>query len=159
MTLNLLPDPKTREGITVVPSKLDDAQHLVLRDGDAAEIAALGVPQHAAIRRSLAHSLWAETYWVDGAPAAIVGLAFSTFAGGHGVPWLLTGPACERHKLYFLGESRRQLARMAATVLPLVTYVHADYRRAVRWLARLGFAIEPPSRLGNGLFHRCTRTS
>jgi hypothetical protein len=126
-----------------------------LRHGDACEIAACGLSKERAIAQSLACSLWAETYLVtddqgQGEVAAIMGLAVSSVIGGHGVPWLLTGPACERHKRRFMVESRRQVARMLAQASPLINYVHADYGRAVRWLGWLGFSIDPPL---NG-FHR-----
>ncbi len=117
-----------------------------LRDGDALEVAAFGLSKESAIEQSMARSLWAETYLIDGEPAAIVGLGLSAFVGGHRVPWLLTGPACERHKRGFMVESRRQVARMLDTVSPLINFVHADYARAIRWLAWLGFEIDPPHR-------------
>lgn len=101
--------------------------------------------------------MWAETYLVGGAPAAIVGLGRSSLVGGYGVPWLLTGPACERHRKTFLRESRRQVARMLEEAAPLVNFVHADYRRALRWMGWLGFAIEAPIRLNGALFHRCMK--
>ena len=136
--------------IQIVPATLAHAQRLQLRHGDACEIAACGLSKEHAIAQSLARSLWAETYLVDGEVAAIMGLAVSSVIGGHGVPWLLTGPACERHKRRFMVESRRQVARMLAQAPPLINYVHADYGRAVRWLGWLGFSIDPPL---NG-FHR-----
>ncbi|HZP98277.1 MAG TPA: hypothetical protein VFB13_01985 [Reyranella sp.] len=132
--------------ITVVPATIAHARSIRLRPGDALEVAAYGIGAEQAIAQSMARSLWAETYLIDGEVAAIVGLGLSTFVGGHGVPWLLTGPACERHKRRFMNESRRQVARMLETVSPLVNYVHADYARAIRWLAWLGFVIDPPQR-------------
>ena len=89
-------------------------------------------------------------------PAAIVGLGRSALVGGHGVPWLLTGPACERHRKCFLLESRRQVRRMLGEAAPLINYVHADYRRAVRWLEWLGFTLEPAVTIAAGRFHRFT---
>ena len=136
--------------IEIVPATLTHASRLRLRHGDACEIAACRLTKERAIAQSLACSLWAETYLVDGEVSAIMGLAVSSVIGGHGVPWLLTGPACERHKRRFMVESRRQVARMLAEASPLINYVHADYGRAVRWLGWLGFRIDPPL---NG-FHR-----
>lgn len=143
--------------IRIVPATLDHARRLVLRDGDAAEIAALGLTKEHALTASIERSVWAETYLVDGEPAAIVGLGLSSLVGGYGVPWLLTGPACERHRKTFLRESRRQVARMLAEASPLINFVHADYRRALRWMAWLGFTIEAPVRLNGALFHRCIK--
>lgn len=140
--------------IRIVPASFDHIVGLELRAEDAAEVAAFGVTKDGALRESIARSLWAETYLVDGAPAAIVGLGRSALLGGHGVPWALTGPAVERHRKLFLVESRRQVARMRDEAAPLVNYVHAGHRRALRWLAWLGFAIEPARPLARGWFHR-----
>jgi GNAT superfamily N-acetyltransferase len=129
--------------IRIEQATLDHARALQLRAGDACEIAALGISKEHAIARSLERSIWAEAYLVDGEVAAIVGLGLSSLIGGHGVPWLLTGPACERHKRRFLVESRHQVDRMLAECERLVGSVHAGYGRAVRWLKWLGFAIAP----------------
>jgi hypothetical protein len=140
--------------IEIVPATMDHAARLVLRAGDAAEVAALGVTQEQALHASLARAVWAETYLVDGEVAAMVGLGVSSLVGGHGVPWLLTAPACERHKKRFLIESHRQVRRMLGQVSPLINYVHADYARAVRWLGWLGFTLEAPRPINGAPFRR-----
>jgi hypothetical protein len=133
--------------IEIVAATRDHARAIVLRHGDACEVAAYGIGKEQAITQSMARSVWAETYLVDGPNgqevAAIVGLGLSSFVGGHGVPWLLTGPACERHKRRFMVESERQVKRMLAEASPLINFVHVDYTRAIRWLAWLGFDIAP----------------
>lgn len=143
--------------IDIVPATMAHARAMTLRAGDALEIAALGASKEAALATSLARSLWAETYLVDGEPAAMLGLGLSTLVGGHGVPWVLTSPLCERHKKRFLIESRRQVARMLGRISPLVNYVHADYARAVRWLDWLGFALDPPAPLNGAPFRRFSK--
>ena len=140
--------------VEIVPATLAHAAAIELRAGDAMEVAALGATKDEAFRTSLARSLWAETYLVDGVPAAMVGLGLSSFVGGHGVPWLLTSPICEHHKKRFLVESRRQVARMLAEVSPLMNVVHADYGRAVRWLAWLGFTLDAPIEINGAPFRR-----
>lgn len=140
--------------IEIVETTPAHARRLVLRDGDAAEIAAFGLTPEQALRRSLERAVWAETYLIDGEPAAIVGLGLSSFVGGHGVPWLLTGPACERHKKRFLIESQRQVRRMLDQVSPLINYVAADYVRALRWLSWLGFTLDAPAPLNGFPFRR-----
>lgn len=142
--------------IDLVVTTPDHFAGLELRAEDAAEVAAFGVSKDEALACSLARSLWAETYLIDGVPAAIVGLGRSALVGGHGVPWALTGPACEHHRKRFLLESRRQVARMRAEAAPLVNYVHAGHHRAIRWLAWLGFTLEPAAPLARGWFHRFT---
>ena len=145
--------------VRIVPATVDHIAGLELRAEDAAEVAAFGVTPDTALRESIARSLWAETYLVDGVPAAIVGLGRSALLGGHGVPWALTGPAVERHRRFLLRESRRQVARMRDEAPPLVNYVHAGHRRALRWLRWLGFTIEPARPLARGMFHRFTLES
>ena len=140
--------------IEIVPARAEHAARLVLRAGDAAEVAAYGLTKEQAIADSLARSLWAETYLIDGEVAAIAGLGLSSLLGGHGVPWLLTGPACERHKRRFVLESRRQVARMLGEAAPLINYVHADYARAVRWLEWLGFTLDAPVAIEGAPFRR-----
>jgi hypothetical protein len=146
--------------VEIVPATPDHARALVLREGDALEVAALGLSPQQALQQSLARSMWAEAYLVDGPQghevAAIVGLCRASLLAGPGVPWLLTGPACERHAKTFLRESRRQLARMRGSCLPLVNFVHADYRRAIRWLEWLGFTLEPSQLLNGAPFRRFT---
>jgi hypothetical protein len=143
--------------IEIVPATLAHAERLVLRPADAAEVAALGLTPCEGLRRSLARALWAETYLIEGEVAAMVGLGLSSLAGGHGVPWLLTGPACERHRKRFLLESRRQVARMLATASPLINYVHAGHLSAVRWLAWLGFTLDAPVMINGRPFRRFAR--
>ncbi|MBS0520512.1 MAG: hypothetical protein JSR90_17585 [Proteobacteria bacterium] len=140
--------------IEIVPATLAHAEAIELRPDDAAEVAALGVTPQEALRVCLARALWAETYLADGEVVAMVGLGLSSMLGGYGVPWLLTGPACEHHKRRFMIESRRQVARMRATILPLINFVHADYRRAVRWLVWLGFTLDAPVMLNGAPFRR-----
>lgn len=144
--------------IDIVATTPEHIATLGLRIEDAAELAAFGLTKDEAVACSLTRSLWAETYLIDGVPAAIVGLGRSALVGGHGVPWALTGPACERHRKRFLLESRRQVARMRAEAAPLVNYVHAEHRRAIRWLRWLGFTLEPAVPLARGWFHRFTLT-
>ncbi len=154
MAIEVRKPPRRPPVITRVPATHEHARCLVLREGDALEVAALGLTPLQALRQSIERALWAEAYLVDGEVAAIVGLGLGSLLGGPGVPWLLTGPACERHRKTFLVESRLQLARMRARVLPLVNFVHADYGRAQRWLSWLGFTLEPPVLVCGAPFRR-----
>lgn len=77
--------------IAIVPATPEHAELLALREGDARELQALGLTKNEAIRVSLAHSIEAETYLVDGEVAAIMGVATSSLLGGERTAWLLTG--------------------------------------------------------------------
>ena len=134
--------------IEVVPAAPDHARAIRLRDGDAREIAAMGLSPLAAFEQSMARSLWARAYLVDGEVAALVGLAVGSVLGGIGAPWLLTGDPVDRHRKLFLRETRRGVARMRAEFPQLANHVHAEYVEAIRWLRWLGFAIGPPQPRG-----------
>jgi GNAT superfamily N-acetyltransferase len=135
--------------ITIVPATLDHARAIRLRRGDARELDALGVDRLRAFELSMARSLWADAYLIDGEVAALVGLAVDSLLGGIGAPWLLTGRPVDRHRKLFLQETRRGVARMRAEFPRLANHVHAEYGEAIRWLRWLGFAIGPPQPRGS----------
>jgi GNAT superfamily N-acetyltransferase len=103
----------------------------------------MGLTPLAAFELSMARSLWAQAYVIDGEVAALVGLAADSMLGGVGAPWLLTGHPVNRHRKLFLQETHRGVARMRAELPRLANHVHADYAEAIRWLRWLGFAIGP----------------
>jgi hypothetical protein len=144
--------------IKVVPATLEHARAIRLRDGDALEVAALGVARDEAFAASLARSIWAETYLVDGEPAAILGLILPSLLGRVASPWLMTGQPVERHRKSFLRITRRRVEQMRGEWDLLVSWVHADYPRAIRWLRWLGFEISAarPFGLRGDLFHQAT---
>ena len=144
--------------ITIMPATLHHAHAIELRDGDRREIEALGMPPREGVVRSLARSLWADAYLVDGEVAALAGLAIQPLVGGVAMPWLLTGRPVDRHRKAFLRLTRSRARRMLAEHGTLVAEVHADYREAVRWLAWLGFTLAPARPLGpfGAPFHQAT---
>lgn len=116
----------------------------------------MGLTPRAAFELSMARSLWAQAYVIDGEVAALVGLAADSLLGGVGAPWLLTGRPVDHHRKLFLQETRRGVARMRAELPRLANHVHADYAEAIRWLRWLGFAIGPSQPRGphGALFRR-----
>lgn len=134
--------------ISVAPATPADARALDLRPGDAREIAALGFGKEEAVARSLERSLWAETWRIDGAVAAISGVAATNLLAGIGSPWLLTGRPVDRHARTFLRETAKGIARMRAEFPVLCNHVHAEYRQALAWLRWLGFTIGPAQPYG-----------
>ena len=132
----------------VVPATLAHADALSLRPGDAREIEAFGLTPREALARSLARSIWADAYLVDGEVAALMGMTLSTLLGGVAMPWLLTGHAVDRHRKAFLRLTRARIGQMLAEHGTLVAEVHAEYREALRWLAWLGFELGPGRPLG-----------
>jgi len=147
--------------IEVVPATMAQVHAIELREGDAREIAALGVGKSEALAATLARSLWADAYLVDGEVAALMGLILSSLVGGVAMPWLMTGAPVERHRRAFLQLTRARTREMLARHGTLVCNVHADYARSIRWLRWLGFdlgAARPIGPLG-ALFHEATLRS
>jgi hypothetical protein len=144
--------------IEIVPATFAHAERLELRDGDRREVEALGLTPREALIRSIARSVEADAYLVEGEIAALMGLALQPIVGGVAMPWLLTGRAVERHRKTFLRLTRARTQAMLAAHGTLVAEVHAEYGQAVRWLAWLGFEIAPPRPLGprGALFHPAT---
>jgi hypothetical protein len=144
--------------IEIVPATTAHAVAIDLRDGDRREIEALGLGPRDGIARSLARSLWADAYLVDGAVAALTGVALQPLLGGTAIAWLLTGRPVDRHRKAFLRLTRARTAAMLAEHGTLTAHVHAEYREAVRWLGWLGFDIAPPRPVGphGAPFHQAT---
>jgi hypothetical protein len=134
--------------ISIVPATVDHARAIVLRPGDAAEIAALGVTQEEGLRTSLERAVWADAYLVDGEVAAILGCGFSSLLGGHATPWLITGVPIERVRKSFAKLAKARIAELHAQYGTLVNYVHADYRASLRFMAWLGFVVGEPQPVG-----------
>lgn len=144
--------------IRVVPATTTHVAAIAPRRGDIAEIQALGLTVSEGLRLSLERALWAETYLADGEVAAIAGLGAPSLLGRVAVPWLVTGTPVDRHRRAFLELTRGRVERMRGEWGLLVNHVHADYAQSIRWLAWLGFEIEPARPFGprDALFHRAT---
>ena len=119
-----------------------------LRDADAAEVIALGVTPLYALVESVRGSLVSWVALEDGEPICIWGVSAVDALGQAGCPWLLTTPAVERHKRLFMVTSRVFMLSIAAMFPRLENYVDPRHKKAVRWLAWLGFRLDPPAPLG-----------
>jgi hypothetical protein len=97
-------------------------------------------------------------YWTLAAaePLAVFGVAPLSLLGGVGAPWLLGTEKIFTAPSALVREGRRYVQRMLAVYPHLLNYVDARNTRSVRWLARLGFEIQPAKPFGAaGLpFHR-----
>lgn len=120
----------------------------LLRPEDAAELDALGVDAGEIIAASIANSLEAWTWMADDEPGAIFGVSSQQTMGAEGFAWVLTGRAVENHLLTFCRGYRFHVKRFADMFPRLVNYVDARHEKALRWLAALGFVIEPPAPFG-----------
>lgn len=115
-----------------------DAMAPLLRPGDLAECEAMGLAPDDALEASLMASNEAWVALEDGKPVAMWGYGVSGLLADAEV-WLLTSPGVERHKKLFLQMNQQFIAEIMARFGGAVAYVHAEYGRAVKWLAWLGF--------------------
>lgn len=147
------PPPRT----FIRPSQIGDVYALSahLRIADYDEVRSLGLRMPDALRTSFRNAVFRRTAFVDGEIAAMVGLG-GPLLSDHGVPWLLTTPAVERVPIAFLKEGRALVAQMLALRPHLENRVLASYTRACRFLALLGFELDPPTPFGphGALFRR-----
>jgi len=129
-----------------------------LRAADRQEIrAASGLTPEAALRRSWAFSthVWAARDG-EGRPIALWGVGPLSLVGGRGCPWLLASDAFEQFGREIGRQSRKRLADIRRLYPELENRVDARHMKAIRWLAWLGFTIDPPAPWGieGRPFHR-----
>lgn len=143
--------------VEVRPSAVSDVYALAanLRDGDRSEVESLGIDVRVGIRRSFQNAVLRKTYLVDGELAAMSGLAGSLL-GDIGEPYLMTTAAAERVPVSFLRHARASVSEMLQLKRRLEGHVAADYVRACRLLAVLGFTLGEPEPVGpkGALFRR-----
>lgn len=109
-----------------------------LRAGDAAECIAAGFSPLEALEISVGNSHEAWAVQKGDRVIAMWGYTANGLFGDAEV-WLLTSPEVEAHKLTFVRENNLFLAHVLEYHGSATCYVHAEYTRAIRWLAWLGF--------------------
>lgn len=137
-------------------------EHLVqiaatMRPADVAEIIASGreLPLES-LRRSVAFSTHCAVAQYEETPLFVCGVAPLSALGGVGAPWLLGSVAMEQHTRRLVQIAPAYIAAMLRAYPTLVNFVHAENRRAVRWLRAAGFTLDPAHPYGpqGALFHR-----
>ncbi len=115
-----------------------------LRPADRAEMMAAhgDLPAIDIISASVGMSWDARTLVIDGSPAAVFGCAGRP--DGIGVPWALGTPACDRAGRAMIVEGRRYATKWVSAHRGLANIVHAENRRSIAWLKRVGFSIGEP---------------
>lgn len=129
-----------------------------IRPADVAELqAAAGLTPCQVMENGLALDQGSVTFLADGIPLCMAGC--TVLSEVVGLPWMVGTQDLERHRRAFLLESRRVFEVIQARRSYLVNWVDARNRKAVRWLAWLGFTIHPATPHGlEGLpFHMFTR--
>lgn len=131
------------------------ARHM--RQADRDEVAAASGQQPlAALLAGLEQSTACWTGLEDGEPMAIFGVGAASLLSAEGAPWMLAREGIERHGRHLVSLARPIVEEMLALHPRLANHADARNRTALRWLQRIGFAIEPPAPWGvAGLpFHR-----
>lgn len=139
--------------VTTLPSHIA-ALKVNLRCEDVNEILHLGVSVQHALWYSYRRSLIRKTALIDSMVAAAWGV-HGTFMGKTGVPWLLTSPKVKQiSPLKFAKIYQEEVLQMLKIFQRLENYVHAEYDSAVRLLEIIGFTVEEPQAMRDGMYRR-----
>ena len=94
----------------------------------------------------------------DGALMCVYGSSPVGGLSSTGIVWMLATDTLSAHALRFLRQSREELADLTAGYDRVLNWCDARNTVSVRWLAWLGFDIEPAIRIGveQRPFHRFT---
>lgn len=137
-----------------------DLQHVgtYMRHADAVEVdASSGHTPIEALQFSVNASQFSAVASMNGVPFVVFGLSIRRcITGDVGHPWLLGTGDIVTHAREFLKHSYTVRDEMLNQCPLLMNYVHADNRKSIQWLSRLGFKIGPaqPFGLKGQLFHR-----
>jgi hypothetical protein len=121
----------------------------IMRPNDIEEVWAAGACDPlTGLKLSIASSLYAWSWFVDGVPVCVFGVGSLSLLGGEGVPWLLSSTLVERHWVPFLRHYKPFLRQMCDDFTCLANYVDARYALAIRWLRWMGFTVYPAEPYG-----------
>lgn len=131
-----------------------------MRPADLAEVMATGVHDNplSALRKSVAFSPHSAVFVANGVPLCVFGVAPVSFIAGTGAPWLLASVAIEQHIRPLLPRVIPYIHAMLSIYPSLRNHVHAENRKAIRFLRSVGFEIHPAHEVGlhGALFHPFT---
>jgi len=112
-----------------------------LRAIDRLECFVAGHTPKQALRLGLTASSIVWTATVDGRPEAMFGACPISTLEGRGRAWLLMTEEAERHQKTLVRLGWRYTQALHGHYPILENHVHARNHRAIRWLARLGYAV------------------
>lgn len=139
------------------PATIEDAFSLAprLRSADRVELEVQGhVDMDVVLAESIAMSDEAWAYEVEGVVHAVMGVVEG---GSFGIPWMLGSDELFNHQKALLRLPFVYVPRWLDKYAVLMNFVHTENHRSIRWLKRIGFTIEAPIPMGQGLFHPFTR--
>ena len=136
---------------TVIPASQChlDAFHGRLRIADELEVrAASGISGYEALCKSLNISTIAWTFFLDGVPAGMGGVASASMLSRVGVPWMMGTDVIRTARVEFVRTSKRYLCMIQSQYDVLHNWVDARNEESKRWLIRLGFNLSPAEPYG-----------
>jgi hypothetical protein len=108
-----------------------------MRKEDAGECYAMGLQPDVVVSDSVALSIEAWVAEKDGVIIAMWG--YGQTEDGEAEAWCFTAPEVEQHKKLMLRLNRQFVAHVLRFSPSIICHVFVEYRRAIRWLAWLGF--------------------
>lgn len=130
------------EVVPASPAHVGTIAHRI-REIDRIECAVMGRTPKEALRLSLMSSSSAWTVKIDGRAEAMFGVGTVSVLDGEGSPWLLLTDVAAKQARALVVLGKRYSDAMQSAFPLLRGLVHADNATAIRWLQRLGYAIEP----------------
>jgi hypothetical protein len=135
----------------IIPATMELAERMApnMRAEDVAEVHAIGQRPLEALQVSISMSDGepALCWTVDGEPAMMWGIQ-SLDGRLLGIPWLLGTPLIRANKYEFLELCYSELGRFLYSWGRLINWVDVRYEVSLKWAARLGFRVHPPSEFG-----------
>lgn len=130
---------------TIQQATMADAHAVAQRmsPADAAEVWASGrrTPLQAA-QESVALSMWAKTWLLEGVPGCIYGIASASMIGDSALVWMLSTDLVRRYKTAFLRHYRGEIDQMLEIYPLIYTMVDARHTVCLRWLRWTGFEVK-----------------
>jgi hypothetical protein len=114
-----------------------------MRDVDKLECGIAGYSPKEALRYGMLNSTIAWTVLVDGRAEAMFGVCPVSTIESRGRPWLLMTDDALKHRRAILRLGWRYTQAIHRHFAILENYVYARNDVAIRWLARLGYAVGP----------------
>lgn len=122
-----------------------------LRKIDQLECAAMsGMYPAEVMAMSAGLSVLCRVGLVDGRPEAIWGMTPVSEIWGSFSPWCLTSDWVESNPIHFMRFSREFLQEMRSQASYLQNHVHINNSFSKRWLASVGFTVDPEPKAING---------
>lgn len=80
----------------------------------------------------------------NGALLCVGGAASRSLLSGNGIPWMLCTQDIERHSKLFLLHGAQCISVLLLRYAMLENYIDARNIKSIRWLKKMGFAIQEP---------------